>query len=132
MQARQSKDVRADHVLPRLDVTKRDVEKVRPLRSTGGRRWLLTLRGQMQNFEGYGTIVDCRIMGGFGFLEFDSPRVGPEQPSFRLSQRLRKRADAGPAARQDADEVCRNFNNKPFLGGPESVAGFTQRPLSPR
>ncbi len=28
-----------------------------------------------QHFEAFGPIVDCRIMGGFGFLEFGSSRV---------------------------------------------------------
>lgn len=27
-------------------------------------------------FDGYGKIVDCRVMSGFGFVEFESSRVG--------------------------------------------------------
>jgi hypothetical protein len=27
-------------------------------------------------FDGYGKIVDCRVMSGFGFVEFENSRVG--------------------------------------------------------
>ncbi|KAF8585855.1 hypothetical protein K439DRAFT_1342599 [Ramaria rubella] len=43
-------------------------------------------------FDGYGRIVDCRVMTGFGFVEFESSR--------------------------DAEEVVTNFNGKTFLGAP--------------
>lgn len=41
-------------------------------------------------FDGYGKIVDCRVMSGFGFVEFESSR--------------------------DAEEIVNNFNGKAFLG----------------
>ncbi|GJJ12348.1 hypothetical protein Clacol_006589 [Clathrus columnatus] len=44
----------------------------------------------MKFFDGYGRIVDCRVMTGFGFVEFESSR--------------------------DAEEVVANFNGKNFLG----------------
>ncbi|KAG8964831.1 hypothetical protein FRC03_001300 [Tulasnella sp. 419] len=43
-----------------------------------------------KHFEGYGRIVDCRVMTGFGFVEFEDSK--------------------------DADDVVHHFNNKPFLG----------------
>ncbi|KZT02302.1 uncharacterized protein LAESUDRAFT_730282 [Laetiporus sulphureus 93-53] len=41
-------------------------------------------------FDGYGRIVDCRVMTGFGFVEFESSR--------------------------DAEEAVHHFNGKPFMG----------------
>ncbi|KAF8636683.1 hypothetical protein AX17_003489 [Amanita inopinata Kibby_2008] len=41
-------------------------------------------------FEGYGRIVDCRVMTGFGFVEFESSK--------------------------DAEDAVHNFNGKPFMG----------------
>ncbi|EIM89771.1 uncharacterized protein STEHIDRAFT_128672 [Stereum hirsutum FP-91666 SS1] len=41
-------------------------------------------------FEGYGKIVDCRVMTGFGFVEFESSR--------------------------DAEDALNHFNGKPFMG----------------
>ncbi|KAI0053911.1 hypothetical protein FA95DRAFT_1600429 [Auriscalpium vulgare] len=41
-------------------------------------------------FDGYGKIVDCRVMTGFGFVEFDSSR--------------------------DAEDAMQHFNGKNFLG----------------
>ncbi|CCM04711.1 uncharacterized protein FIBRA_06898 [Fibroporia radiculosa] len=41
-------------------------------------------------FDGYGRIVDCRVMTGFGFVEFESSR--------------------------DADDAVRDFNGKAFMG----------------
>ncbi|KAG9128517.1 hypothetical protein FRC07_005884 [Ceratobasidium sp. 392] len=41
-------------------------------------------------FDGYGKIVDCRVMSGFGFVEFENTR--------------------------DAEEIVNNFNGKAFLG----------------
>ncbi|CAE6451230.1 unnamed protein product [Rhizoctonia solani] len=41
-------------------------------------------------FDGYGKIIDCRVMSGFGFVEFENSR--------------------------DAEEIVTNFNGKTFLG----------------
>ncbi|KAJ1309158.1 hypothetical protein OPQ81_004829 [Rhizoctonia solani] len=41
-------------------------------------------------FDGYGKIVDCRVMSGFGFVEFENSR--------------------------DAEDIVANFNGKTFLG----------------
>ncbi|KAG9081534.1 hypothetical protein FS749_007596 [Ceratobasidium sp. UAMH 11750] len=41
-------------------------------------------------FDGYGKIIDCRVMSGFGFVEFESSR--------------------------DAEEIVNTFNGKTFLG----------------
>ncbi|KAB5596233.1 RNA recognition motif 2 in serine/arginine-rich splicing factor 1 (SRSF1)-like protein [Ceratobasidium theobromae] len=41
-------------------------------------------------FDGYGKIVDCRVMSGFGFVEFENSR--------------------------DAEDIVTNFNGKAFLG----------------
>ncbi|KAH8099591.1 hypothetical protein BXZ70DRAFT_894790 [Cristinia sonorae] len=41
-------------------------------------------------FDGYGRIVDCRVMRGFGFIEFESSR--------------------------DAEDAVHHFNGKPFMG----------------
>ncbi|KAF9527025.1 hypothetical protein CPB83DRAFT_816357 [Crepidotus variabilis] len=41
-------------------------------------------------FEGYGRIVDVRVMTGFGFVEFESSK--------------------------DAEDALQNFNGKPFMG----------------
>ncbi|KAG8837612.1 hypothetical protein FRC18_008628, partial [Serendipita sp. 400] len=41
-------------------------------------------------FEPYGKMVDCRILTGFGFVEFETPK--------------------------DAEDVVRNFNGKTFMG----------------
>ncbi|TFK30062.1 hypothetical protein FA15DRAFT_699619 [Coprinopsis marcescibilis] len=41
-------------------------------------------------FDGYGRIVDCRVMTGFGFVEFESSK--------------------------DAEDAVHNFNGKPFMG----------------
>ncbi|KAH9857206.1 hypothetical protein C2E23DRAFT_881668 [Lenzites betulinus] len=41
-------------------------------------------------FDGYGRIVDCRVMTGFGFVEFESSR--------------------------DAEDALQNFNGKSFMG----------------
>ncbi|KAL1944744.1 hypothetical protein VTO73DRAFT_3174 [Trametes versicolor] len=41
-------------------------------------------------FDGYGRIVDCRVMTGFGFVEFESSR--------------------------DAEDAMQNFNGKNFMG----------------
>ncbi|EPQ57913.1 hypothetical protein GLOTRDRAFT_109943 [Gloeophyllum trabeum ATCC 11539] len=41
-------------------------------------------------FEGYGRIVDCRVMTGFGFVEFENPR--------------------------DAEDAVHHFNGKQFMG----------------
>ncbi|TFK76355.1 hypothetical protein BDN72DRAFT_231726 [Pluteus cervinus] len=41
-------------------------------------------------FEGYGRIVDCRVMTGFGFVEFENPK--------------------------DAEDALHNFDGKPFMG----------------
>ncbi|TCD68445.1 hypothetical protein EIP91_010731 [Steccherinum ochraceum] len=41
-------------------------------------------------FDGYGRIVDCRVMTGFGFVEFESSR--------------------------DAEDAVQHFNGKPFMG----------------
>ncbi|KAI0093898.1 hypothetical protein BDY19DRAFT_902602 [Irpex rosettiformis] len=41
-------------------------------------------------FDGYGRIVDCRVMTGFGFVEFESAR--------------------------DAEDAVHNFNGKSFMG----------------
>ncbi|KAF4578960.1 hypothetical protein EYR36_000769 [Pleurotus pulmonarius] len=41
-------------------------------------------------FEGYGRIVDCRVMTGFGFVEFENSK--------------------------DAEDAVHNFNGKPFMG----------------
>ncbi|KAK2466835.1 hypothetical protein APHAL10511_001093 [Amanita phalloides] len=41
-------------------------------------------------FEGYGHIVDCRVMTGFGFVEFENSK--------------------------DAEEAVHNFNGKAFMG----------------
>ncbi|KAG8934070.1 hypothetical protein FRC01_005231 [Tulasnella sp. 417] len=43
-----------------------------------------------KHFEGYGNITECRVMTGFGFVEFESSR--------------------------DAEDVVNNFHNKPFMG----------------
>ncbi|KAH9832927.1 uncharacterized protein C8Q71DRAFT_823939 [Rhodofomes roseus] len=41
-------------------------------------------------FDGYGRVVDCRVMTGFGFVEFESSR--------------------------DAEDAVHHFNGKPFMG----------------
>jgi len=41
-------------------------------------------------FEGYGNIIDCRVMTGFGFVEFENAK--------------------------DAEDAVTNFNGKPFMG----------------
>jgi splicing factor, arginine/serine-rich 4/5/6 len=41
-------------------------------------------------FDGYGRIVDCRVMTGFGFVEFESGR--------------------------DAEDALSHLQNKPFMG----------------
>ena len=41
-------------------------------------------------FDGYGRIVDCRVMTGFGFVEFESTR--------------------------DAEDAVHHFNGKSFMG----------------
>ncbi|KAF8911052.1 hypothetical protein CPB84DRAFT_1833885 [Gymnopilus junonius] len=41
-------------------------------------------------FEGYGRIIDCRVMTGFGFVEFENAK--------------------------DAEDAVHNFNGKPFMG----------------
>ncbi|KAG9091809.1 hypothetical protein FRC06_000360 [Ceratobasidium sp. 370] len=41
-------------------------------------------------FDGYGKIIDCRVMSGFGFVEFENNR--------------------------DAEEIVNTFNGKTFLG----------------
>ncbi|OSD08544.1 hypothetical protein PYCCODRAFT_1473136 [Trametes coccinea BRFM310] len=41
-------------------------------------------------FDGYGRIIDCRVMTGFGFVEFESSR--------------------------DAEDALNNFNGKSFMG----------------
>ncbi|TFK54652.1 hypothetical protein OE88DRAFT_1623028 [Heliocybe sulcata] len=41
-------------------------------------------------FDGYGRIVDCRVMTGFGFVEFENPR--------------------------DAEDAVHHFNGKSFMG----------------
>jgi arginine/serine-rich splicing factor 4/5/6 len=41
-------------------------------------------------FDGYGRIVDVRVMTGFGFVEFESPK--------------------------DAEDALHNFNGKAFMG----------------
>ncbi|KAN0077125.1 hypothetical protein V8E55_010980 [Tylopilus felleus] len=41
-------------------------------------------------FDGYGRIVDCRVMTGFGFVEFENPR--------------------------DAEDAVHHFNGKAFMG----------------
>jgi len=41
-------------------------------------------------FDGYGRIIDCRVMTGFGFVEFESSK--------------------------DAEDAVHNFNGKPFMG----------------
>ncbi|KIY50757.1 hypothetical protein FISHEDRAFT_38616 [Fistulina hepatica ATCC 64428] len=41
-------------------------------------------------FDGFGTIVDCRVMTGFGFIEFENPK--------------------------DAEDAVNQFNGKPFMG----------------
>ncbi|KAF8623559.1 hypothetical protein AX15_006329 [Amanita polypyramis BW_CC] len=41
-------------------------------------------------FEGYGRIIDCRVMTGFGFVEFETSK--------------------------DAEDAVHNFNGKPFMG----------------
>jgi len=41
-------------------------------------------------FDGYGRIIDCRVMTGFGFVEFENAK--------------------------DAEDAVHNFNGKPFLG----------------
>ncbi|KAF8743081.1 RNA recognition motif, partial [Rhizoctonia solani] len=47
--------------------------------------------GHVQKFfDGYGKIVDCRVMSGFGFVEFENSR--------------------------DAEDIVTNFNGKTFLG----------------
>ncbi|KZV65418.1 hypothetical protein PENSPDRAFT_132016 [Peniophora sp. CONT] len=43
-------------------------------------------------FKGLGKIVDCKVMTGFGFIEFDSSR--------------------------DAEDAVTNYNGKTFMGGP--------------
>ncbi|KAG9018147.1 hypothetical protein FRB90_012110 [Tulasnella sp. 427] len=43
-----------------------------------------------KHFEGFGTITECRVMTGFGFIEFENSR--------------------------DAEDVVNNFHNKPFMG----------------
>lgn len=50
-------------------------------------------------FEGYGTMVDCRILTGFGFIEFETEK--------------------------DADDVVRNFNGKSFMGS-EIIVEFAK------
>ncbi|KAG8745608.1 hypothetical protein FRC10_007499 [Ceratobasidium sp. 414] len=47
--------------------------------------------GHVQKFfDGYGKIIDCRVMSGFGFVEFENNR--------------------------DAEEIVNTFNGKTFLG----------------
>ncbi|KAF8205724.1 hypothetical protein K438DRAFT_1905309 [Mycena galopus ATCC 62051] len=41
-------------------------------------------------FEGYGNIIDCRVMTGFGFVEFETSK--------------------------DAEDAMNQFNGKPFMG----------------
>ncbi|EDR14352.1 uncharacterized protein LACBIDRAFT_306110 [Laccaria bicolor S238N-H82] len=41
-------------------------------------------------FDGYGRIIDCRVMTGFGFVEFENAK--------------------------DAEDAVHNFNGKPFMG----------------
>lgn len=41
-------------------------------------------------FDGYGKIIDCRVMTGFGFVEFENAR--------------------------DAEDAVNNFNGKQFMG----------------
>ncbi|KAG2752650.1 hypothetical protein CY34DRAFT_594073 [Suillus luteus UH-Slu-Lm8-n1] len=41
-------------------------------------------------FDGYGRIIDCRVMTGFGFVEFESSK--------------------------DAEDAVHHFNGKPFMG----------------
>ncbi|KAJ7461536.1 hypothetical protein FB451DRAFT_1353129 [Mycena latifolia] len=43
-------------------------------------------------FEGYGNIIDCRVMTGFGFVEFETAK--------------------------DAEDAVTNFNGKQFMGAP--------------
>lgn len=52
-----------------------------------------------QFFEGYGNMTDCRILTGFGFIEFETEK--------------------------DADEVVRNFNGKSFMGS-ELIVEFAK------
>jgi arginine/serine-rich splicing factor 4/5/6 len=41
-------------------------------------------------FDGYGRIIDCRVMTGFGFVEFENAK--------------------------DAEDAVHTFNGKPFMG----------------
>jgi len=41
-------------------------------------------------FDGYGRVLECRVMTGFGFIEFENAK--------------------------DAEDVVNNFNGKPFMG----------------
>ncbi|KAJ7572052.1 hypothetical protein C8J56DRAFT_967927 [Mycena floridula] len=51
-------------------------------------------------FEGYGRIIDCRVMTGFGFVEFEHAK--------------------------DAEDAVTNFNGKPFLGANSILVEFAK------
>ncbi|KAG8907180.1 hypothetical protein FRB99_005152 [Tulasnella sp. 403] len=53
-----------------------------------------------KHFDGYGKIVECRVMTGFGFVEFENPK--------------------------DADDVVHNFNGKSFLGQSSIIVEFAK------
>jgi len=53
-----------------------------------------------KHFDGYGKIVDCRVMTGFGFVEFESSR--------------------------DAEDVVQAFNGKSFLGQSSIIVEFAK------
>lgn len=53
-----------------------------------------------KHFDGYGKIVDCRVMTGFGFVEFEHPR--------------------------DAGEVVDAFNGKGFMGQSSIIVEFAK------
>ncbi len=76
-------------------------------------------------FDGYGRIIDCRVMTGrllrgtplphltqflgFGFVEFESPKVGGILIFFLSSPSC-----SNPF--QDAEDAVHNFNGKGFMG----------------
>ncbi|KAJ3515733.1 hypothetical protein NLJ89_g1577 [Agrocybe chaxingu] len=59
-------------------------------------------------FEGYGRIMDCRVMTGFGFVEFETAKVTGVSKFILQTSFL-------PLS-QDAEDAVHTFNGKPFMG----------------
>ncbi|KAJ3571056.1 hypothetical protein NP233_g3994 [Leucocoprinus birnbaumii] len=57
-------------------------------------------------FDGFGHVVDCRVMTGFGFVEFETPKAGALIALVSESHRCE----------QEAEEAVQNYNGKSFMG----------------